>query len=59
MPLFEYTCRACGHRFETLVVGSRKPACPKCESEDLEKLFSAFGARSSGGRSGAAVPRFT
>jgi putative FmdB family regulatory protein len=59
MPLFEYVCRECGHRFETLVVGGRKPACPSCTSDDLEKLYSAFGARTSAGGSGAAAPRFT
>ena len=54
MPMFEYTCRGCGHRFETLVMGSRTPACPKCSSADLEKLYSTFGARSGG--SGGASP---
>jgi putative FmdB family regulatory protein len=43
MPLFEYECRTCGHRFEALVVGSRTPACPRCASEDLEKQHSTFG----------------
>lgn len=59
MPLFEYACRECGHRFETLVVGGRTPDCPRCASKDLEKLYSAFGARTAGGRTGAAAPRFT
>ena len=43
MPLFEYQCKTCGHRFEVLVVGSRKPACPRCSGEELEKQFSTFG----------------
>ena len=43
MPLFEYQCKTCGHRFEALVVGSRTPACPRCTSEDLEKQHSTFG----------------
>jgi putative FmdB family regulatory protein len=43
MPLFEYQCRTCKHRFEALVVGSRTPACPRCASEDLEKQHSTFG----------------
>ncbi len=59
MPLFEYLCRECGRRFETLVVGGRTPSCPHCASADLEKLCSAFGARTGGGRSGAAASRFT
>ena len=43
MPLFEYRCKSCGQRFEALVIGSRKPACPRCDSEDLEKQASTFG----------------
>jgi putative FmdB family regulatory protein len=43
MPLFEYQCQACGHRFEALVTGSRRPVCPRCHREELEKLVSTFG----------------
>lgn len=42
MPLYEYRCRKCSRRFETLVFGSEKPSCPKCQGKDLEKLWSAF-----------------
>jgi len=48
MPLFEYQCKACGHRFEALVVGSRTPACPRCAGEQLEKQCSTFGMGASG-----------
>jgi putative FmdB family regulatory protein len=40
MPLFDYTCKKCGETFEALVLKNTKPACPKCKSEDLEKLLS-------------------
>jgi putative FmdB family regulatory protein len=43
VPLFEYTCRKCGHPFEAVVIGSRTPACPKCQSQDLEKRVSPVG----------------
>jgi putative FmdB family regulatory protein len=50
MPLFEYACRGCGHRFEELVRGSEQPACPRCAGADLEKLLSTFAmSRASGG----------
>jgi len=52
MPLFEYQCKTCGHRFETLVVGSRTPACPRCRSEELEKQHSTFGCGATGRGSG-------
>ncbi len=51
MPLFEYQCRKCGHQFEALVIGARKAACPKCQSEDLEKRVSPIGFAGVGGLS--------
>jgi putative FmdB family regulatory protein len=60
MPLFEFACQACGHRFETLVMGSRMPVCPACASTALEKLVSSFATGSSGGRaSGGGARPFT
>ena len=60
MPLFEFTCHDCGHRFETLVTASRPPVCPECRSTSLEKLFSTFAAHGTAPRSAAgAAPRFT
>ena len=40
MPIYEYSCTACGHEFEELVRGDEKPVGPSCESEDLERLIS-------------------
>jgi putative FmdB family regulatory protein len=61
MPLFEFQCRSCGHRFETLVLSTSRstPACPACHGTDLEKLVSVFGVGSGGaaGRSTAAPAR--
>ncbi|MBI5445380.1 MAG: zinc ribbon domain-containing protein [Deltaproteobacteria bacterium] len=48
MPIFEFVCTGCGEKFETLVLGSRTPSCPKCNGTDLEKQMSAFAFRSSG-----------
>ncbi len=61
MPLFEFTCRSCGHTFESLVLGSRRPLCPKCSSAELEKLYSTFsaGASASSSSRNDAAPRFT
>jgi len=55
MPLFEFTCRACGHRFEELMtlgeLEKDKPACPECASRKVERGFSSFatGVASGGG----------
>jgi len=40
MPIYEYACRGCGNEFELLVRGEMIPACPECESEDLERRIS-------------------
>jgi putative FmdB family regulatory protein len=50
MPIFEYICRDCHHRFETLVTASRPPACPSCHGEGLDKQLSVFAVGASGGR---------
>src|SRR5258705_13967162 len=51
MPLYEYSCRKCSKRFEFLVMGSDKPACPKCHGRDLERLFSTFAVSGAGRKS--------
>ncbi|WP_454731014.1 MULTISPECIES: FmdB family zinc ribbon protein [Cupriavidus] len=41
MPLYDYLCQACGHRFETLVRAGATPACPRCGGTALDKQVSA------------------
>ena len=43
MPIYEYKCNACKKDFETLVMGSFKPQCPACDSQDLSRLMSTCG----------------
>jgi putative FmdB family regulatory protein len=42
MPIYEYACDACGHRFEEWQKMSDPPVrvCPKCKSKKVEKLIS-------------------
>ena len=42
MPIYEYACAACGHRFEEWQKMSDKPVrtCPKCKAKKVEKLIS-------------------
>jgi putative FmdB family regulatory protein len=51
MPIYEYQCAACGHRFETLQKISDKPfsTCPDCGKDALTKLVSASAFRLKGG----------
>jgi putative FmdB family regulatory protein len=55
MPLFEFACRGCGHRFEYLTRQGQTPTCPKCAATDLEKQLSVF-AVSSSAQSAYAAP---
>jgi putative FmdB family regulatory protein len=41
MPLYDFKCRACGHRFEELVRVGEVAECPKCHDAAPERLFSA------------------
>jgi len=43
LPLYEYLCRACGHRFEQIQKFSDPilKRCPNCKKLKLEKLLSA------------------
>jgi len=48
MPLFEYTCQSCGHRFEHLVRADREAACPHCDATSLTKHLSTFAVGAAG-----------
>ena len=49
MPLYEYQCKKCGHRFELIQSFSAEDAkeCPVCHSE-VERLISAPAAHFKG-----------
>lgn len=40
VPIFDFKCRSCGHRFEQLVRHDVTPACPACQGVELEQLVS-------------------
>jgi putative FmdB family regulatory protein len=49
MPIFEYSCRDCDNRFETIVLSTReKISCPKWASHSVEKQLSVFSSPASG-----------
>ncbi|APE32271.1 FmdB family transcriptional regulator [Halomonas aestuarii] len=51
MPIYEYECKACGHRLEKLQKISAEPLtdCPACQAAELNRLVSAAGFRLAGG----------
>ena len=50
MPLYEYECRKCHHRFEVIQTFSDKPIrkCPKCRKGTVQKLLSSPALRFKG-----------
>jgi putative FmdB family regulatory protein len=46
MPLYDFHCRTCGRRFETLVRTGTVPACPHCQGTDLDRQVSTFAVSS-------------
>jgi putative FmdB family regulatory protein len=63
MPIFEYECQNCQHRFEELVLPNKTSdnhlRCPKCQSTHLVQLMSQGNVRPQGiprGSGGFKVP---
>ena len=59
MPLFDFTCTACGHRFDKLFrTMTNKPdaECPKCGSGETKRALSLVNAGQSDATSGEAAP---
>lgn len=57
MPIYEYRCRECDSVFSKLQrVGATSEGvrCPKCGSENVERLLSTFASGSSGAPSTSA-----
>ncbi len=49
MPVYEYICVECKNRFTLQMTISeyekkKTISCPKCKSEDLKRIYSAFTA---------------
>jgi len=50
VPIYEYRCEPCRHRFEAFLASSSEQAvCPKCASTQLSRLMSTFAASVPGG----------
>ncbi|TYP56663.1 FmdB family zinc ribbon protein [Thermosediminibacter litoriperuensis] len=55
MPVYEYKCEDCGHRFEVLRKLQERDEpieCPGCRSGNTRREVSAFGTGISSGSSG-------
>ena len=46
MPVYEYECKACGHRFElrrSMSDSDDQVQCPACGARKPKRVFSVFG----------------
>jgi putative FmdB family regulatory protein len=50
MPVYEYLCRKCRHKFTIFVQSStgagNTPVCARCQSTEIVRIFSTFSVRS-------------
>jgi putative FmdB family regulatory protein len=51
MPVYQYRCTECGHRFERVEPieehGRNRPTCPECKRDQVESVLSPFFAKTS------------
>lgn len=46
MPIFEFKCQECGHKFDLMISNAdkSKAKCPQCDAGNIKQLLSPFGA---------------
>jgi len=57
MPLYDFSCPACGARFEARVRYGERPECPECGGSKAERLLSPFAGPFTVGLRGVAARR--
>jgi putative FmdB family regulatory protein len=58
MPIYEYTCRACGELFESWLASMKDvptAACPQCGSQEVQRRISAPAIRTGGASGGSPI----
>lgn len=48
MPIYDFICTACGHRFDKLVKLDETPDCPACQDNRVERQLSLSAGISTG-----------
>jgi putative FmdB family regulatory protein len=58
VPLYDFACRACGHRFEARTPADEPgPPCPACAAEAPERVITGFAVNRSPAMKGAPAQR--
>lgn len=55
MPLYDFRCIDCDHRFEAQVPYGESPTCPACGHAEAERVLSAFAGPFTVGKRGYAA----
>ena len=61
MPVYEYKCKKCGEKYELrlgLFHSSKSIKCPKCGSNDAERVYSPISTNTSANNSSCSSTRF-
>ncbi|WP_066637733.1 FmdB family zinc ribbon protein [Desulfolucanica intricata] len=50
MPIYDYLCEICGHKFTVLIPISAKDkvSCPECKATKVKQLFTGFSVTTGG-----------
>jgi putative FmdB family regulatory protein len=57
MPLYDFRCPSCDHRFEAQLPYGESPPCPACGHAEAERILSAFAGPFTVGLRGSAARR--
>lgn len=52
MPIYGFSCNACGKEFETLVRTDEEAECPACGGHDVARQLSLIASPNKGGDAG-------
>jgi putative FmdB family regulatory protein len=59
MPIYEYSCEACGNKFEKLVRRTEEAmesGCPSCGDKHLQQQYSTFAVRANASPGASEMP---
>lgn len=58
MPIYDYKCSKCGHRFSQMagVEDRKKVSCPECKSKEVKLLITGCSINTGGCGAGTPVP---
>lgn len=59
MPIYEYECPKCGHKFElrrSIAESDEEARCPRCGEERAKRAISVFGIASASGTCAPSSP---